>query len=289
MKHLLSVDQFSLDFLNDIFESSKRIKDGHYNPRMLYGKVSTNLFYEPSTRTSSSFYSAMVRLGGSVIPINDVQYSSVSKGENLEDTIRTMSCYSDLIVLRHFEEGAAAIAAGVSEVPIINAGDGKGEHPTQALLDYFTIRYRFGDVNTLNVAFSGDLKYGRTVHSLVKLLRLYNTKFTFIAPTQFQIPEKYLKPGDTITESLHDLNDADVLYLTRVQKERHSSELDYEYKFTTKHLAHMKEDSIIMHPLPRVGEISRKIDSDPRAFYFKHQMKNGLFVRMALLKMFLEQ
>lgn len=286
MEHLLSVDQFSLEFLDEIFKSSERMKGGHYNPCMLYGKVSTNLFYEPSTRTSSSFFSAMSRLGGSVIPINDVQYSSVSKGEDLEDTIRTMGCYSDVIVMRHNIEGSAAIAANVSEVPIINAGDGKGEHPTQALLDYFTIRDKFGKMNNLRIAFSGDLKYGRTVHSLVKLLRFYDVKFTFIAPEPFQMPEEYVHADDIITDSLEDISDADVVYLTRVQKERHSAELDYEYKFTLDHLALLKDTAIIMHPLPRVGEISRQVDSDPRAYYFK-QMQNGLYVRMALLKMFL--
>jgi aspartate carbamoyltransferase len=286
MDHLLSVDQFSLEFLDEIFKSSKRMKEGHFNPRMLYGKLSTNLFYEPSSRTSSSFFSAMTRLGGSVIPINDVKYSSVSKGEDLEDTIRTMGCYSDIIIMRHNIEGSAAIAAAVSEVPIINAGDGKGEHPTQALLDYFTIRDKFKTLDGLNIAFSGDLMYGRTVHSLVKLLRQYDVTCTFIAPEPFQMPEEYVRPGDVITDSLYDIPNADVVYLTRVQKERHSAELDYEYKFTVEHLDLLKETSIIMHPLPRVGEISRKVDGDPRAYYFK-QMQNGLYVRMALLKMFL--
>ena len=286
MEHLLSVNQFTLEFLDEIFKDSERMKGGHFNPRMLYGKLSTNLFYEPSTRTSSSFFSAMTRLGGSVIPINDVQYSSVSKGEDLEDTIRTMGCYSDVIVMRHNIEGSAEAAARVSEVPIINAGDGKGEHPTQALLDYFTIRDKFQRMHGLTVGFAGDLMYGRTIHSLVKLLRFYDVKMKFIAPEAFQLPNEYIHHGDTFTDDLHDINDVDVLYLTRVQKERHAAELDYEYKFTTEHLDIMKNDSIIMHPLPRVGEISRQVDSDPRAFYFK-QMQNGLYVRMALLRMFL--
>jgi len=253
---------------------------------LLYGKVSANLFYEPSTRTSSSFFSAMAKLGGSVIPINDVRYSSVSKGEDLEDTIQTMNCYSDIIILRHNVEGSAKIAADISSVPIINAGDGKGEHPTQALLDYFTIRDRFSEIDGLKIAFGGDLRYGRTIHSLVKLLRFYDTQLTFIAPEHFQLPDEYKRPGDTFTDSLDDLDDIDVVYLTRVQKERHELELDYEYKFTTDHLDLLKDDSIIMHPLPRVGEISRQVDKDPRAYYFK-QMQNGLYVRMALLKMFL--
>lgn len=287
MEHLLSVDQFSFEFLDDIYKSSKRMKEGHFNSRILYNKISTNLFYESSSRTSSSFFSAMTRLGGSVIPINNVQYSSVSKGEDLEDTIRTMCCYSDIIVMRHNLEGSAAIAAAASTVPIINAGDGKGEHPTQALLDYFTIRDKFKKVHGLTVGFAGDLKYGRTIHSLVKLLRFYDIKMKFIAPETFQLPKEYIHHTDTFTDSLYDIKDLDVLYLTRVQKERHAAELDYEYKFTTEHLDLMKDESIIMHPLPRVGEISRQVDDDPRAFYFK-QMQNGLFVRMALLKMFLE-
>jgi len=254
----------------------------------LSGKILTNLFYEPSTRTSSSFHSAMVSLGGSVIPVNNVEYSSVSKGENLSDTIRTMGSYSDIIVLRSKEEGDAKFAAEVSDVPIINAGDGRGEHPTQALLDVYTIQKEMGEIDGLSITVMGDLKYGRTVHSLVKLLRLYDVKINFVSPPELRIPAEYKLPGEEEYFDIENvLSDTDVLYVTRAQKERFKEgETPDAYRIGTVHLPMMKENSIIMHPLPRNWEIEHAVDKDPRAAYFR-QMKNGLYIRRALLKMLL--
>jgi aspartate carbamoyltransferase len=265
---------------------------------LLKGKILANLFYEPSTRTSSSFTAAMERLGGSVIPINDVKYSSVAKGENLADTVRTLECYADVIVIRHPEVGSAAIAAKAARKPVINAGDGVGEHPTQALLDAFTIREELGRLDGLNVTLLGDLKHGRTVHSLARLLSLYKVKLNYVAPDILRMPaeliDELIVKGVEQSEytTLEDcLPETDVLYVTRVQKERFTDEVVYEsvkgaYVIDPKVLKAAKERMIVMHPLPRVGEISVEVDDDPRAAYFR-QMEYGLYVRMALLAMVL--
>jgi aspartate carbamoyltransferase len=265
---------------------------------LLKGKILANLFYEPSTRTSSSFTSAMERLGGSVIPINEVRYSSVSKGESLPDTIRTLECYVDVIVLRHPEVGSAALAAAYARKPIINAGDGIGEHPTQALLDLFTIVEELGEVDGLTVTMLGDLKYGRTVHSLARLLSLYDIRINYVSPDILRMPPDVLadlhekQTPQAEYESLDiPLPDTDVLYVTRVQKERFSDPEAYEkakgaYIITPATLTKAKDQMIVMHPLPRVNEISMDVDSDPRAAYFR-QMEYGLYLRMALLAMVL--
>jgi aspartate carbamoyltransferase len=264
---------------------------------LLKGKILANLFYEPSTRTSSSFTSAMERLGGSVIPINEVRYSSVAKGESLPDTVRTLECYADVIVLRHPETGSAALAAQYARKPIINAGDGIGEHPTQALLDSFTIREELGQIDGLTVTMLGDLKYGRTVHSLARLLSLYNVRLNYVSPEILRMPAEIIdelprtmsqKEYGTLEEILPE---TDVLYVTRVQKERFASEEEYEsvkgsYVISPETMKIAKENMIVMHPLPRIGEISMEFDSDPRAAYFR-QMEYGLYVRMALLAMVL--
>ncbi|HET7375433.1 MAG TPA: aspartate carbamoyltransferase, partial [Anaerolineae bacterium] len=265
---------------------------------LLKGKILTNLFYEPSTRTSSSFTSAMERLGGSVIPISEVKYSSVSKGESLPDTIRTLECYSDVIVLRHPETGSAALAARYAHKPIINAGDGSGEHPTQALLDLFTIREGLGRTEGLTVTMLGDLKYGRTVHSLSRLLSLYGTKLNYVSPEILRMPQyirdelgKFNVEQNEYRELEPVLAETDVLYVTRVQKERFEDLAVYEevkgaYVISPETLKHAKQQMIVMHPLPRVGEITLEVDDDPRAAYFR-QMEYGLYVRMALLAMVL--
>jgi aspartate carbamoyltransferase len=257
-----------------------------------------SLFYEPSTRTSSSFTSAMERLGGSVIPINEVRYSSVSKGESLPDTVRTLECYADVIVLRHPEVGSAALAAQYARKPVINAGDGIGEHPTQALLDLFTIVEELDQVDGLTVTLLGDLKYGRTVHSLARLLSLYDVRLNYVAPDLLRMPAEVIEELDQkgIPQAEHEALDAvlpesDVIYVTRVQKERFADPEEYEavkgtYVITPETLAWAKERMILMHPLPRVGEISMEVDDDPRAAYFR-QMEYGLYVRMALLAMVL--
>ena len=290
LKHILSVDQFDDEFINTIFHYAKKIEDNPNQYRnVAHDKIISNLFYEPSTRTSSSFYSAITKLGGSVIPINEMSYSSVSKGENLEDTIRTMSQYCDAIVLRHSNNEAANIAASVSDVPIINAGAGTGSHPTQAVLDLYTIIKEKGKVDGLSITFVGDLKHGRTVHSLVKLLRHYNVNINFVAPRGFEIPEEYINPViDTVTSSLSDvIRDTDVFYITRLQKERIDltklgAVYSDDYCINNDVMANAKHDSIVLHPLPRVTEIHPEFDTDPRAVYFR-QVKNGLYVRMAIL------
>ena len=300
-KDILSVKQFSRDDLNYIFGVAHEMREmvervGSFD--LLKGKILANLFYEPSTRTSSSSTSAMERLGGSVIPINEVIYSSIAKGESLPDTIRTLECYADVIVLRHPEVGASAQAAQYARKPIINAGDGIGEHPTQALLDLFTIVSELKDVDGLSVTMCGDLKYGRTVHSLARLLSLYKVRLFYVSPEILRMPAEVIEelnqrkiPQVEYSNLDLILPDTDVLYITRVQKERFENQEDYEkvkgsYVITPEILTRAKDRMIIMHPLPRVGEISMEVDSDPRAAYFR-QMEYGLYVRMALLAMVL--
>jgi aspartate carbamoyltransferase len=300
-KDILSVKQFTRQDLEYIFGVAHEMREmvlrvGTFD--LLKGKILANLFYEPSTRTSSSFTSAMERLGGSLIPINEVHYSSVAKGESLPDTIRTLECYADVIVLRHPEVGASALAARYAQKPIINAGDGVGEHPTQALLDLFTIYEELGEVDGLTVTMLGDLKYGRTVHSLARLLSLYDVKINFVSPDILKIPSEIINEIEVNGTSQAEFNklepvipETDVLYVTRVQKERFKDLAEYEkvksaFVITPDTLNDAKERMIIMHPLPRVGEISMEVDDDPRAAYFR-QMEYGLYVRMALLAMVL--
>ena len=299
-ENILSVSQFRRADLESVFAVASGMSDIMSLPggslASLHNKVLVNLFYEPSTRTSSSFEAAMIRLGGKVISINEVHYSSVSKGESLPDTIRTLGCYADAIVLRHPVKGAAAMAAMYSRKPIINAGDGSGEHPTQAILDLYTITREAGEVDGLNITFCGDLRYGRTVHSLVKLLTLYDVHVNLVSPASLKLPDDIIKElnekGMRIsvhTELDEVIDEADVLYVTRVQKERFDDLILYEkvkgtYVITPEVMGKAKGDMILMHPFPRVGEISMAVDSDPRAAYFR-QMQYGLYVRMALLSM----
>ncbi len=294
---ILSVSQFSRDTLDYIFQVAHEMQvlvERFGSADLLQGKILANLFYEPSTRTSSSFMAAMLRLGGQVIPINNVQYSSVTKGESLPDTVRTLESYADVIVLRHPEMGAAATAARYASKPIINAGDGVGEHPTQALLDLFTIVQDLERLDGLRVAMVGDLKYGRTVHSLTKLLINYDVDFVFVNPDILPMPDEVLHvvrdKGRRYQETKDVqaiIGDVDVLYVTRVQKERFSDMAEYDrvkdqYVVDEELMTHAKARMIVMHPLPRVNEISYAIDNDPRAAYFR-QMRNGMFIRMALL------
>ncbi|HPH94265.1 MAG TPA: aspartate carbamoyltransferase [Anaerolineaceae bacterium] len=300
-KDILSVRQFDRDNLAYIFAIADEMQEmvrrvGTFD--LLKGKILANLFYEPSTRTSSSFTSAMERLGGSVIPINEVRYSSVSKGESLPDTIRTLECYADVIVLRHPETGSAALAAKYARKPIINAGDGTGEHPTQALLDLYTIAAELGHLDGLTVTMLGDLKYGRTVHSLARLLSLFGAKLNYVSPDLLRMPVEVMEEvaGKGILQAEYNtldevLPETDVLYVTRVQKERFTDPEAYEavkgsYVIDSAIMEAAKQDMIVMHPLPRVGEISMDFDDDPRAAYFR-QMEYGLYVRMALLAMVL--
>jgi aspartate carbamoyltransferase catalytic subunit len=294
---ILSVRQFDrerLEYLFALAEEMRTIVKREGSSNILRGRVLACLFYEPSTRTSSSFIAAMSRLGGSVIPINEVRYSSVTKGESLRDTIRTLECYSDVIVLRHPEMGSARIAADAARKPIINAGDGVGEHPTQAVLDIFTIEEELGGIDGLTVGMVGDLKYGRTVHSLVRLLSLFNVQLRFVSPESLRLPSELMDEVEAkgIPHTEHqDLGEViggvDVLYVTRVQKERFDDLAEYEkvrgcYAITAEALKRGKEQMVVMHPLPRVSEIAEDVDDDPRAAYFR-QMENGMYTRMALL------
>ena len=298
---VLSVKQFDRDSLGYVFEVAHEMEEmvrriGTFD--LLKGKILASLFYEPSTRTSSSFTAAMERLGGSVIPINEVRYSSVSKGESLPDTIRTLECYADVIVLRHSEVGSAALAAQYARKPIINAGDGVGEHPTQALLDLFTILEEMKRVDGLTITLLGDLKNGRTVHSLARLVSLFNVKINYVSPDILRMPTEVMAEvaGRGIAQqevrTLEEvLPQTDVLYVTRVQKERFENPDDYEtvrgsYVIEPDLMKRAKDDMIVMHPLPRVGEIDMSFDDDPRAAYFR-QMEYGLYVRMALLALVL--
>jgi aspartate carbamoyltransferase len=300
-KDILSVKQFDRDQLNYIFDVAHEMHEmvarvGSFD--LLKGKILANLFYEPSTRTSSSFTSAMERLGGSVIPINNVKFSSVTKGESLPDTVRTLEAYADVIVLRHPEVGSSALAAKYARKPVINAGDGIGEHPTQALLDLFTIKEELGHVDGLTVTMMGDLKYGRTVHSLSRLLTLYDIRLNYVAPEILSMPQEVqdeIDEAGTYQASYNDLSsvllETDVLYVTRVQKERFEDPTQHEslkgsYMVTVETLTQAKDEMIVMHPLPRVWEIDMAVDDDPRAAYFR-QMEYGLYIRMALLAMVL--
>ena len=280
INHLISIDQYNKNKLENFFRLVNRERYG-YNHYVLTDKHQiATLFYEPSTRTSASFHSAAIQLGYSVLPINEVTYSSVTKGETLEDTIRTIGSYVDLIVLRHNEKGAAKRAAEVSTVPIINAGDGNGEHPTQTLLDIYTIWKTFKKINGLTITLMGDLKNGRTVHSLIKILRHYEVKINLISPDSLKLPKEYYKNSDIEYSIFPKDLQTDILYVTRVQKERGSKE---DYKLSYDELINLPKNAIVMHPLPRAGEIPVLFDNDPRAKYFE-QIKNGLLVRKALLR-----
>jgi aspartate carbamoyltransferase len=301
-KNILTVKQFSRNDLEYIFSVAHEMRTmvervGTFD--LMKGKILANLFYEPSTRTSSSFMAAMQRMGGAVIPISEVKYSSVAKGESLPDTVRSLGCYVDVIVLRHPEVGSAALAARHAGKPVINAGDGVGEHPTQALLDVFAIREELGRLDNLNVTMLGDLKYGRTVHSLARLLTQFDgIKLNYVSPDILRMPSDVMEEvaAKGLPQSEHTTLDkvlpkTDVLYVTRVQKERFEDVNVYEkvknaFIVAPKVMKAAKKDMIVLHPLPRVTEISMDFDDDPRAAYFR-QMEYGLYVRMALLAMVL--
>jgi carbamoyl-phosphate synthase/aspartate carbamoyltransferase len=301
-KHLLDVEHFTKEDIMTYILKAQGMKNfclTNQKLNYLSGKILACIFYEPSTRTSCSFQSAMLRLGGQVITITD-KYSSVEKGETLEDTIRTLASYSDGIILRHPLKGSAKIAASVSDIPIINAGDGNGEHPTQALLDIYTIYSELGGIldNEMTITFLGDLKNSRTIHSLIRLLCLFpNKRFIYISPVGLEMPIEiikfvqerniYIKQITNITLK-EAITITDVLYVTRIQKERFcdikldSNILDPNYCIDLELMKNAKEKMIVMHPLPRNQEISIDFDNDPRAVYFR-QMKYGLYMRMAIL------
>ncbi len=301
MRHLISPLDFTTEELNQIFELAASIEQ---NPQkyahVCDGKILATCFYEPSTRTRLSFESAMTRLGGQVIGFSDANSSSASKGESVSDTIRVISCYADICAMRHPKEGAATVASSKSRIPVINAGDGGHQHPTQTLTDLLTIKSLKGRLDNFTIGLCGDLKFGRTVHSLIHaLVRYPNIRFLFISPEELRIP-------DYITEMLRDkqipfeevirledvLPQLDLLYMTRVQRERFFNEEDYVrlkdfYILTAEKMKLAREDMLVLHPLPRVNEIDVEVDDDPRAAYFK-QVQYGVYVRMALIMTLLE-
>ncbi|NMC36223.1 aspartate carbamoyltransferase [Candidatus Beckwithbacteria bacterium] len=300
---LLSVDQISKEKAELILDTARQMRElvkSKGSGDSLKGKVVTALFYEPSSRTFASFITAAQRLGAGFLPLQGMTYSSVAKGENLADTVRTFASYSDCIVIRHPEVGSAKIAADFSPKPVINAGDGVGEHPTQALLDLCTIADHFKNIGNLEVTMVGDLLNGRTVHSLSKLLSMYPAmKINLVSPQLLQMPKEFIsllekrKVKVSQSETLDKvIGSTDILYVTRVQKERFTDLTSYEklkhhYIITTKIANQMKKQAIIMHPFPRVGEIEMDVDLDPRAAYIKDQIPNGMYVRMALLQLIL--
>ncbi len=304
LHHVIESQQFNLPILHELFEIAQRMESvvARGGTQDYSGRIMASLFYEPSTRTRFSFEAAMLRLGGRCISTENArEFSSVSKGETLEDTIRVMNGYADVIVMRHNEVGAAKRAAAISKVPIINAGDGIGQHPTQALLDLYTIKKELHTIDGLKIAMVGDLAQGRTVRSLTYLLSKFDRiKIYFVAPELLKMKEDilaHLKEHDIWFAEETDLakvaREVDVIYQTRIQKERFGDRIeDYEksrgvYIIDRSVLSAMKPNAIVMHPLPRVNEITVDVDSDPRAAYFR-QAQNGLFVRMALLSMVLQ-
>lgn len=301
--HVLEAQQFSRDVMNEIFDVTREMEHvvSRYGSNILNRRIMATLFYEPSTRTRLSFEAAMYRLGGEVITTESArEFSSAAKGETLEDTIRIVEGYSDVIVLRHYEGGSARRAADAASVPIINAGDGPGQHPTQALLDVYTIQKEIGGLDGIRVALVGDLANGRTARSLAYLLTKYEgVKLYFVAPTVVRMRDDikaYLTEHGVVFEEEEDLmsvmSKVDVVYQTRIQRERFGDRIeDYErargkYIIDVETMSALSENAIVMHPLPRVDEIDPAVDTDPRAAYFR-QAHNGVFIRMALLQMVL--
>ena len=302
MRHLMSPLDFSVDEVAKVLDLASDIeKNPAKYAHACDGKVLATLFYEPSTRTRLSFESAMIHLGGQVLGFSSAASSSASKGESVSDTIRMISCYADICAMRHPKEGAPMVASAVSGIPVINAGDGGHQHPTQTLTDLMTIRSLKGRLDHITIGLCGDLKFGRTVHSLVKaLVRYEDVNFVFISPEELRIPsyirEEVLDANGQNYKEVERLEDVigelDLLYMTRVQQERFFNEEDYIrlkdfYILNKEKMALAKPDMLVLHPLPRVNEISVEVDSDPRAAYFK-QVQYGVYVRMALILTLLE-
>jgi len=292
-KSLVSIDDLSTDEILKILDLAEEFEKEPIS-KLLDGKVVSTLFFEPSTRTRLSFESAISRLGGKILGFADASSSSVSKGETLNDTIRTVSNYCDLIVMRHPVEGSARFASEISNVPVINAGDGANQHPTQTLLDLFSIRKTQGTLDNLNIFLVGDLKYGRTVHSLMMAMSRWKATFNFISPEELRMPDEYKLYLDNLGLKYYEHTDftdivskADIIYMTRVQRERFSDPIEYEkvknvYVLRNSMLKNTKPNMKILHPLPRVNEINIDVDRNPKAYYFE-QALNGVFTRQAIL------
>ena len=292
-RSLVSIDDLSTGEVLKVLDLAGEFEKNPVS-NLLEGKVIATLFFEPSTRTRLSFESAINRLGGKIVGFSDAGSSSVSKGETLHDTIRMVSNYSDLIVMRHPVEGSARFASEIASVPVINAGDGANQHPTQTLLDLYSIRKTQGTLDNLNIFMVGDLKYGRTVHSLMMAMSRWNTTFNFISPEELKMPEEYKLYLENLGLKYYEhldftdiISRADIIYMTRVQKERFSDPIEYEkvknvYVLKNSMLAATKPNMRILHPLPRVNEIHPDVDKNPKAYYFE-QALNGVYTRQAIL------
>ena len=291
---LVSITDYSKEEILEVLESAKHFEENP-NQRILEGKVVGTLFFEPSTRTRLSFETAVTRLGGRIIGFSDASTTSSTKGETLHDTIKMVSNYADLIIMRHYLDGAARYASEVSDTPIINAGDGANQHPSQTLLDLYSIYKTQGTLEGLNITMVGDLKYGRTVHSLIMAMSHFNPTFHFVAPDELKIPDDYKKFCDSKDIKYYEhtefsqevINNADILYMTRVQRERFTDLMVYEkvkdvYVLKNSMLDDSKENLRILHPLPRVNEIAYDVDANPKAYYFQ-QAKNGVYARQAII------
>ncbi len=290
---LVSITDYSKDDILRILDLAEQFEKNP-NPRLLEGKLVATLFFEPSTRTRLSFETAVNRLGGRVIGFSDAATSSSSKGESLKDTIKMVSNYVDLIIMRHPVEGAARYASEVAGVPVINAGDGANQHPTQTMLDLYSIKKTQGKLTDLTISMVGDLKYGRTVHSLLMAMRYFNPRYNFVSPPELRIPEQYRAFCKENCIEYHEyedmnriLNESDILYMTRVQQERFTDPVEYEkvrntYSLHNAMLEGTKDNLRILHPLPRITEIAEDVDSNPKAYYFE-QAKNGVYARQAVI------
>lgn len=290
---LVSITDYSKEDILRILDLAEQFEKNP-NPRLLEGKLVATLFFEPSTRTRLSFETAVNRLGGRVIGFSDAATSSSSKGESLKDTIKMVSNYVDLIIMRHPVEGAARYASEVAGVPVINAGDGANQHPTQTMLDLYSIKKTQGKLTDLTISMVGDLKYGRTVHSLLMAMRYFNPRYNFVSPPELRIPEQYrafCKENGIEYHEYEDmnriLNESDILYMTRVQQERFTDPVEYEkvrntYSLHNAMLEGTKDNLRILHPLPRITEIAEDVDSNPKAYYFE-QAKNGVYARQAVI------
>ncbi len=292
-RSLVSISDYSKDEILRILDLAEEFEK-HTPQDLLKGKVIASLFFEPSTRTRLSFESAVTKLGGGIVGFSDAGSSSTSKGESLNDTIKTVSNYADLIVMRHPIEGSARFASEIARVPVVNAGDGANQHPTQTLLDLYSIKKTQGKLENLNIFLVGDLKYGRTVHSLLEAMSMFNPTFNFIAHEKLQMPIEYKMFLDQKGIKYYEysqftdiISTADIMYMTRVQRERFSDPIEYEktkntYVLKNEMLHNTKENLKILHPLPRVNEIEQSVDNNPKAYYFE-QARNGVYTRQAII------
>ena len=299
IRHLVSITDFTKEEILSVLRLASDFEK-NTNQRLLHEKVVASVFFEPSTRTRLSFETAVNRLGGRVIGFSDARNTSVSKGETLKDSIMMIANYADLIIMRHPVEGSARYASEISSVPIINAGDGANQHPSQTMLDLYSIQKTQGTLDGLTITMVGDLKYGRTVHSLIMAMSHFNTRFRFIAPAELQIPDEYKRflnqkglPYSEHRDLAENINDADIIYMTRVQQERFTDPVEYEkvknvYSLRNSMLANTKDNVKILHPLPRVNEINVDVDDNPKAYYFT-QAENGVYARMGIITYLMRQ